>query len=224
MGLARGAGGCDARAVVESLLAGPISLTFALIALNVAVSLPGFWALRRERYSKYFLFIPYRAARGENWLGTLLSHFSHGDVGHLLLNSIVLYFFGRGVEAALGPAPYLLLYGASGAMATLTVFLFRRNNPRHAALGASGCIAGVMFASVVIAPSSTFFLWPVPFPVPAPVFAVLYLVISSAMMGRGDRVAHEAHIGGALAGLGLGGLLFEDGFGPLVEAVTRLTS
>lgn len=207
---------------MPSVLGRPLSVTLALIALNVAISLVGFWALSRDRHRSSFLFIPYRAARGENWTGTLLSHFAHGDLGHLFFNMLALFFFGPRVERELGALPYLLVYAVSGAAGTLLLFLFRRKNSRHAALGASGAIAGVMFALVVIAPTSTMFMFFVPIPVPAPIFAVLYIVVSSLMMQRGDHVAHEAHIGGALAGLVTAGLLFDGGFGPLVRAVTRL--
>ena len=102
------------------------------------------------------------------------------------------------------------------------MFLFRRKNPKHSALGASGAIAGVLFASVVITPTASIFLLIFPVPIPAPVFALLYLVFSSIKMGGSDGIAHEAHLGGALAGLGLAGLLYEDHFGPLIETVTRL--
>ncbi len=44
------------------------------------------------------------------------------------------------------------------------------------------------------------------------------------MMRRGDHVAHEAHIGGAIAGFALAGLLFEPGFEPLIAALRQLAS
>jgi membrane associated rhomboid family serine protease len=209
---------------LDVLLGGELSITYLLIAVCVAVSLVGFWALDRKRYRKYFVFVPSKAAPSRSWVGTVLSHFAHGDAGHLLVNLLALFIFGPRVERALGPSSYLLLYLVSGAFGTFFVWLFRRKNPRHAALGASGCIAGVVFASVVIAPTSRIFLLVFPVPVPAPVFAVVYLAISSLSMGQRDGVAHEAHIGGALAGFALAGLLFERGFEPLIRTATQLVS
>lgn len=200
----------------------PISITHALIALNVAVSLVGFWALARERYRSAFLFAPYRAVRGQNFVGMVLSNFAHGDFGHLFLNMLTLYFFGPRVERELGAVPYLIVYAVSGLGGMLAVLVLRHRDPRYAALGASGAIAGVMFAIVVLAPTSSMALLFLPIAVPAPAFAVLYLVLSSFWMRRGDRVAHEAHIGGAVAGFGIAGFLFEEHFGPLVRAVTDL--
>lgn len=206
------------------LLDGPISITFALIAANIAVSLVGFWALRRERYASAFLFIPYRAVRGQNWLGALLSHFAHGDLWHLLVNMLALFFFGPRVEQALGATPYVLVYAGSGLASTLVVLVLRFRNPRHSALGASGCVAGVVFAFVVLAPTATMLFPLAPVPLPAPLFALAYLVMSMLMMGRGDHVAHEAHIGGAVGGFALAGLLSEAGFEPFFRAVSELTT
>lgn len=199
---------------MAEILDRPISVTFVLIALNVALSLVGFWGLARDPHRRWFLFMPYRVARGEGWTGALLSHFAHADLGHLFLNMVTLYFFGPRVEAELGPRAYLVLYAASGIAGTLLVFLLRRKDPAYAALGASGAIAGVMFAVVVIAPTATMYLLFVPVPLPAPVFAVLYVVASSLMMRRGgDSVAHEAHLGGALGGVLITILVYPDALG-----------
>ena len=137
---------------------------------------------------------------------------------------VVLFIFGPRVEEALGLLPFLLLYGISGLVGTLALFARHYRDPKHSALGASGAIAGVVFATVVIAPQAEFFLFFLPIGIPAPVFAVIYLIVSSLMTGRGDHVAHEAHIGGAIAGLVLAGLLYGPGFDPLVRAVTGLLS
>ncbi len=209
---------------VHALLHRPHPATFALIAVNVAVSLVGFWALGRDRYREYFLFIPSKAARGKNWVGTLLSHFSHGDFGHLFVNMLALYFFGPHVERAFGAPLFLAIYAVSGAVGTFAFFVMRRKQPGRAALGASGSISGIVFASVVTAPSATMIFAFVPIPMPAPVFAVLYLAASTLMMNRGDRVAHEAHLGGAVAGFLAAGALYPPHFEPLVEVIRRLVS
>lgn len=208
---------------LDALLSG-VSITYALIALNVGVSLVGFWALRKEKYRKYFVFVPSKEARSRSPVGAVVSHFAHGDLGHLFVNMLALYLFGPRVERVLGPAAYLIVYVASGIAGTLLVYVFRRKDRRYAALGASGAIAGVVFAAVVIAPTMRLFLIFFPVPLPAPVFALLYLVLSSVQMGGRDGVAHEAHIGGALAGFGLAGLLFGPGYAPLLRVVDGLLS
>ncbi len=207
---------------LDPILAG-IPVTYVLIALNVAVSMVGFWALR-TRHRRSFVFIPSKQNNTRSAVGAVLSHFSHGDFGHLLLNLFALFIFGPRVERALGPVAFLIVYLISGAFGTVCIWLFRRNNPRYSALGASGSIAGVLFASVVTDPTANLFLILLPVAIPAPVFAALYLVLSSVKMGGSDGVAHEAHIGGALGGFVMAGLLFPRGFQPLLQAVEKLVS
>lgn len=207
---------------LSSLFGVNVPITFLLIGACVAVSVVGFWAMRQDRYRPFFVFVPSRLPKGEAWVGALLSHFAHGDVGHLLLNMLALFFFGPRVEDALGALPFLLVYAASGLFGTFAIWLFRRKNEKYSALGASGAVAGVVFASVVILPTSRIFLLIFPVPVPAPIFAVLYLVFSSIKMGGRDGVAHEAHVGGALAGFALAALLFDQHLDPLLRTVQGL--
>lgn len=207
----------------DSSVSARMSLTFALIALNVVVSLVGFNATGAKR--DQFVFIPYRFARGQNIVGMLLSHLSHADAGHLIVNMIGLYYFGPVVERRLGSAAFLLIYVLSGVVATTAIFLIRRHDPRFRALGASGSTAGVLFAAIVLQPTMSLFLMFLPVPIPGPIFAVLYIALSSFFMGRqGARVCHEAHVGGALAGLLIAGLLAPHGFAPLIRQISHLLS
>lgn len=200
-----------------------MSLTFALIALNVVVSLVAFGATGKNR--DHFVFIPYRFARGQNVLGMLLSHLSHADAGHLIVNMLGLYYFGPVVERHLGTLGLLLVYVLSGVVATAAIFLIRRDDPRFRALGASGSTAGVLFAAIVLRPKMSLSLMFLPIPVPGPIFAVLYIALSSFFMGRqGARVCHEAHVGGALAGLLIAGLIAPQGFAPLIHQISHLLS
>lgn len=193
-------------------------LTFFLLGLNVAVSLWAFSALGKGRDAGRFLFIPYAVARGRNLEGALLSQFAHADMGHLLFNMLTLFYFGPVVEGRLG-FHMLTIYFAAGAVALLTVFLLRRNNPDYRVLGASGSITGVLFAAIVLVPSTSVYFMFLPIPIPAPIFAVVYLLLSTWLMSRGDltRVSHEAHVGGAVTGLLLAGWLSPLGFAPLLE-------
>jgi membrane associated rhomboid family serine protease len=195
-------------------------LTLIIIAINVIVSLLGFAALRNPQQGERFLFTPARVAAGENFTGMFLSHFSHADIGHLLFNMMTLFFFAPVVEMGLGTGGLLLVYVIAGTAATLLTYFFHKNNPTYRALGASGSVAGVIFAAIVIEPMMSIYFFFIPVPIPGPIFAVGYVAISIFLAKRQvGNIGHEAHIGGALAGFLLAGLLFSEGFGPLVERV-----
>src|SRR5438552_1985673 len=99
-----------------------------------------------------FVFIPYRFARGENVQGMLLSHLSHADGNHLMVNMLALLMFGPVIERHLGAMSLLVVYVAAGAIATAATFLARKHDPRFRSLGASGSTAGVLFAAIVLRP------------------------------------------------------------------------
>jgi membrane associated rhomboid family serine protease len=145
---------------------------------------------------------PHGLARRGDWHTLATSGFIHADLPHLAFNAFTFWAFGFGLERALGTPLFVLLYalGLLGSSAT-TAWLHRRA-PGYASLGASGAISAVLFASIVVFPTSAIFILPLPFPIPAPLFAVAYLVFSVlASRARTGRINHDAHIAGALAGV-----------------------
>jgi membrane associated rhomboid family serine protease len=198
-------------------------LTYAVMALNAAISFWAFSAFQKGRDYYKFLFVPSMAARGRNLEGFFLSQFSHADLGHLAFNMLTLFFFGPIVERHLG-LHFLTIYFAAGALANLIVFLIRRGDPDYKVLGASGAVTGILFAAIVLEPGMSISLLLLPIPVPAPLFAVLYIALSTFLMSRGDvaNVSHEAHVGGAATGLLLGAWLSPDGLRPLLDRFQEL--
>ena len=134
--------------------------------------------------------------------GTLItSGFIHGDFGHLLFNSLTLFFFGPDLERRIGSAKFLALYFLGLVLSSLGTVYKQKDNPDYAALGASGAILAVLFAFIVYYPTRMLYLY-FAIPIPAVVFAFGYVAYSWwASKNRRDNINHDAHLDGALTGL-----------------------
>jgi membrane associated rhomboid family serine protease len=197
-----------------------VTVVIAIIAVNVVVSLFGFRALRVEGGGgERFLFVPYQVARGENGIGMLLAHVSHGSWLHLGLNMFALYSFAGTVLEALGPARFLLIYVVAGIGSDLLVFALRKEDPSYRCLGASGSVFGIVMAAVVLDPTTSIMFIFVPVPIPGPVFMLGYAIVSVFLISRNrrDGISHEGHLGGALIGLAVTALLAPRGLDPLIR-------
>lgn len=193
----------------------------AIIGANVIVSLVGFRAFRGDGGGSpdEFLFVPCQVADGRNGLGLLLSHFAHGDVLHLALNMWALYSFAGPVLGVLGAGWFLAIYGIAALGSDLVVFTLRKDDRAYRCLGASGSVFGIMTASIVLDPGITIVMLFAPVPIPGPVFMLGYAVLSIVLIARSKQfgVCHEGHLGGAVAGLALTGLLAPRGLQPLLS-------
>src|SRR5688572_5447850 len=162
--------------------------------------------------------VTYDLRSGGNWgeliASFLTSMFLHGGWLHLLGNMWFLWIFGDNVEDAMGPVRFLLFYVLCGLVAGLAHYLLGPSS-RLPTVGASGAIAGVLGAYVVLFPGARvltlvplgFFIRVMELPALA-VIGIWFLiqVVSSAMtfgLSETGGVAFSAHVGGFIAGLGL---------------------
>jgi membrane associated rhomboid family serine protease len=141
----------------------------------------------------------------------IISMFLHANLLHLLGNLWSLWIFGNNVEDAYGSAGYLLLYLASGLAAT-TAFVVTNPGEVTPLVGASGAIAGVMGAYLVLFPRarvvSVFpILFFIPVAIPAAIFLILWFAGQFALIGDSTGIAWQAHVGGFLFGGGVSFLL-----------------
>ena len=173
---------------------------FAILFATLAASLAGLYL--KPAIIDRNLFRPYWLLRRQQYATVVTSGFVHADLTHQLFNMITFYFFAFPMERVLGTVRFVALYLVGLLISHLGTWYKQRNNPEYASLGASGAISAVLFAFIVYFPTQSLFIIPFPFPIPAPLFAIAYVAYSwySARNPRG-RINHDAHLGGALAGL-----------------------
>ena len=150
------------------------------------------------------------------------SMFLHGGFFHLLTNMWTLWIFGDNVEDRMGRFRYLIFYLLCGLGAGLVHWLTNMDSTVPT-IGASGAIAGVLGAYLVLYPRARvvtlvpLFFWPLFFEIPAILYLGFWFVtqllsgasaLASGAAGAGG-IAWWAHIGGFLAGLALHRLFLE---------------
>jgi len=142
------------------------------------------------------------------------SMFLHAGFMHLAGNMLFLWIYGDNVEHRLGSLNYLLVYLATGVAATLFFMLFQLDSITPM-IGASGAISGVLGLYFIWFPRNKVRVFAMLFPffmdvilLPARWVLGFFLIIDNLLpflltTGGGGGVAHGAHIGGFLAGLGI---------------------
>jgi membrane associated rhomboid family serine protease len=150
---------------------------------------------------------------GVSWITAM---FMHGSWGHILGNMVFLAVFGKNVEDAFGHIRYLAFYFAGGfiAMMTQTAMTLLAGNAaegRIPNLGASGAIAAVLGAYLVLYPNSNVFGLLGIFPVRVKAyfflgFWFLYQLFEAnfglfGAKANGGGVAFFAHVGGFIFGV-----------------------
>ncbi|GGX89696.1 rhomboid family intramembrane serine protease [Litchfieldella qijiaojingensis] len=177
-----------------------MSITLVLIAITVVISL---LAWQQPRLLDALIFWPPGVAKGQWW--RLLSHgFIHADGAHLLFNMVTLYFFGTVMERVLTPRigsmGFVFFYLAGILIAILPSHFRHRRDANYRSLGASGAVAAMLFAYILLQPWSLLLVFFVP--VPAIVFAAAYVAYSIWAQRRGsDNINHSAHLWGGAWGV-----------------------
>jgi membrane associated rhomboid family serine protease len=117
------------------------------------------------------------------WLSVITSMFLHGSLLHIGGNLLFLWVFGNNIEDVLGKVGYVLFYLAGGVAATLSHVALNLDSTVPL-VGASGAIAAVMGAYLVLFPK-------------ARVYTVVFFFPNSG-------VAWAAHVGGFVFGIAIG--------------------
>lgn len=187
-------------------------VTWGLILLNIL-----FFFIEMQGGEEFILkwaYIPERflGSPGHEFATLFSSMFMHAGLLHLGGNMLYLWIFGDNVEDQMGKIPFLIFYIVCGLGATFAQTLF---DPHSAVpnVGASGAIAGVLGAYILMFPNSkvNVLLGRQITPMPALIVIGLWFVlqfmsgVSSFYSTTGEQggVAYMAHVGGFLSGLAI---------------------
>jgi membrane associated rhomboid family serine protease len=142
-----------------------------------------------------------------DWANLMTYAFLHGDWLHLLSNMLFLWIFGDNIEDALGHVKFLVFYLLCAVLAGLAhlALNFDSTSPL---IGASGAVAGVMGAYILLYPHARVFVLmriviPIPLPIPALWMLGVWIAtqIFNVVVGSQEPVAWWAHLGGIAAGM-----------------------
>lgn len=195
-------------------------VTWLIIGANVGVFLfeASLGPRQLDRFIRAYGLVPLRFVQdfGPDQIATIFSSmFLHGGWFHVISNMWALFLFGDNVEDRMGHGRYLVFYLLCGTVAAVVQFLAAPDSPLPL-VGASGALAGVLGAYLVLFPTERvitfvpmFFLpWFVEIPAlfylgfwfVSQLFNGLFALGVPAIYGG---VAWWAHIGGFITGLSL---------------------
>lgn len=182
-----------------------MSVTIIIILITVGVSVLAF---RDHTLFDKLKFNAYAIKHYNQWYRAFTYGFIHADIPHLAINMFVLWSFGELLLQLFniifegnGILYFLLLY--VGGLGFSTLFDIRKYNesPSYNAVGASGAVSAVVFASILIFPMGKISLLFIPIGIPSFIFGGLYLIYSAYMGKKNiDNVGHSAHFWGAIYG------------------------
>lgn len=174
-------------------------ITLGLILANLLVSYKGF---TEPIFFSNNSFEVDRILISKQYKRLITSGFLHTGWIHFIFNMASLYVFSEEFEDHIGPLNYLLIYFVSLIGGNLFSLYIHRNHGDYTAVGASGAVCGVIFASIALFPEMEFGFFGIPYYIPAWAYAILFVLFSIyGIRSQSNRIGHDAHLGGALIGL-----------------------
>ena len=182
------------------------ALSYTFIALNIMVFL--YQLQHPDALVGEFGSVPAETVRGEHLITLFTSMFLHGGWGHLIGNMVFLWVFADNIEATIGSVRFFLFYflGGLAAHAAHIYFNWYSTVPT---IGASGAIAAVMGAYLVMFPTSRIKVWFffLIFRMPAIFFLGIWIAMQW-MSGTASLEVNTAQSGGTAWWAHIGGFAF----------------
>lgn len=189
--------------------------SYLFIALNIAVFVYQLQLIQNNQFDTFLIeygAIPAEITSGGNWHTLLTSMFLHGGWMHIIGNMLFLWVFADNIEATVGSGRFIIFY-LLGGLAAHAAHIFFHFDSAIPTVGASGAIAAVMGAYLVMFPTSRvkLLIFIFSFRVPALIFLGIWIfqqftagMASFSELAEEAGVAWWAHIGGFVFGVIVG--------------------
>lgn len=175
----------------------PITLFLTLI--TVIFSYQG---LQNKAFFDKYAFNIEGVLKYKEYYRLISSGFLHGSWWHLLFNLYALFSFGETLEIVIGGTNFLFIYFVSLIGGNIFSLYIHRFDSQYSAIGASGAVCGIIFASIVIFPDMEIGMFLLPFSLTSWMYGLLFVLISIyGIKSRMSNIGHDAHLGGALLGM-----------------------
>lgn len=189
-------------------------MTYLLMMANILIFM-SYWGSMSDvqtinRIWLDYGMIPARLSDGEGYYTVMTSMFVHGGFLHLAGNMLFLWIFGDNVEEEMGHVTFLMFFLASGVIAAFTHYALGPMS-QIPTVGASGAIAGVMGAYLLLFPKARvdiliilvviFRVLPIPAWIMMAIWFVMQFIGGISSSADEAGVAYWAHAGGFAAGL-----------------------
>ncbi len=179
------------------------------ILIIVITGLISYMAFQNPEIKLKYMFNAYKIHHRKEWVRIVSHGFLHANWEHLIVNMLTLYFFGRKLEQifimihgrSTGILLFVIIYFGGIIVSSLMSLQKHKDNEWYNALGASGAVAAVLFASIFYDPMGKIYLM-FAIPIPGFLFGIAYLGYSYYMSkNSNDNIGHDAHFSGAIFGI-----------------------
>jgi len=170
-----------------------------LILANLVVSYKGF---KDKSFFDGHKFQVDKILIDKDYKRLVTSGFLHANWSHLIFNMISLYLFSSLLEQKVGVFYFMLIYFTSLVGGNLLALFVHKEHGDYAAIGASGAVCGIIFASIALFPKMGMGFIMLPISIPSWIYGLLYVGYSIyGIKSQKGNIGHEAHLGGALIGM-----------------------
>lgn len=179
-------------------------ITYIIIGITALASMLCF---QNPHWMIKYQFNAYKVVHGKEYYRLFTHAFIHANWMHLIVNMLVLFFFGPNVEyffkAAFGKHAtvfFIALYVGGILFSNLWSIKKQKDNYNYNAVGASGAVMAVLFTFIFFDPWEMLYFFGI-IPIPGIIFGVGYLIYTYRMAKQNrDYIAHDAHLLGAIYG------------------------